>query len=84
MGENGEKQVGQVKVRKLCGFTRKVCLEGECVMWATIMMINPQLGTPMPTSMCVFNATLLVAGSPKPQMAPMPGPKINLGNLKVR
>lgn len=84
MGEKGEKQVKQGVAKKLCGFTRKVCLEGECAMWATVMTFNPQLGTPTPASMCVFNATLLVVGSPKPQMTPMAGPKINLGNLKVK
>ena len=61
---------------KLCGFDKKPCIKNRCVQWTEIAVARPGMLAPQKEGMCVFQALLLVTGSPKPQMQTMP---LNIG-----
>lgn len=65
--------------RKVCPFRSDVCLEDKCALWTQIQMamLSPLgVATGKPVSMCVFLATLMVTGSPKPPVQQIPLPNL--------
>ena len=72
--------------RFFCPLMREECTEGKCLSmgemrcrwWSQVLTVDPKFGVPKPTGMCVFQAQLLVQGSPKPEMQ-----KIPVSRLKI-
>ena len=81
------KDNGQDK-KVFCPWMREECVEGKCPsmegmqcrLWSQVLTLDVRFGVPKPTSMCVFQAQLLVQGSPKPEMQTQ---KIPMSNFKI-
>ncbi len=78
---------GQVK-KVFCPLMREECTEGKCLsmggmqcrLWSQVLATDPRFGVPKPVGMCVFQAQLLVQGTPKPAMQTQ---RIPINNLKI-
>lgn len=61
MGNNEQQE-------KVCGFDKQPCIKEKCVHWVEIAVARPGMIAPQKEYMCVFEALLLVSGSPRPQL----------------
>lgn len=68
---------GNEPEEKVCGFDKEPCIKDKCAFWSEVYL-GTQLGAPKKVSMCVFQALLLVTGSPKPQLQQIPVDKLGL------
>ena len=64
---------------KTCPFSGQKCIGEECALWTVVKLTKPGGMIPHDQGMCVFLATMLVAGTPK--MMPMTQGGLPIGKL---
>ena len=69
-----------------CPWMREECAEGKCLstgemrcrLWSQILTLDGRLGVPKPVFMCVFQAQLLIQGTPRPEMQTIPVSRLKI------